>query len=168
MLWSLTHTSYAKFAKLWLFTCAFLLRLPSEALPAFAGRGDHQSSVFMEGDTIVLVLKRRKNKPGGSRLVRTCWCSESKATCPVHRFGGMLRECAGQRLFEGITSASALAALREMLEGISVPNAASYRTHDFGRGHALDLQLSGARLRCAESSECTLCLVLQVRLYCKF
>jgi hypothetical protein len=78
MLWSLAHTSYAKFAKLWLFTYAFLLRLPSEALPAVAGKGDHQSSVFMEGDTIVLVLKRRKNKPGGSRLVRTCWCSESK------------------------------------------------------------------------------------------
>ena len=56
----------------------FYLRLPSEALPAVAGKGDHQSSVFMEGDTIVLVLKRRKNKPGGSRLVRTCWCSESK------------------------------------------------------------------------------------------
>ena len=78
VLCSLMHTSYAKFAKLWLFTYAFLLRLPSEALPAVAGKGDHQSSVFMEGDTIVLVLKRRKNKPGGSRLVRTCWCSESK------------------------------------------------------------------------------------------
>ena len=78
MLWCLTHTSFAKFAKLWLFTYAFLLRLPSEALPAVAGKGDHQSSVFLEGDTIVLVLKRRKNKPGGSRLVRTCWCSESK------------------------------------------------------------------------------------------
>ena len=78
MLWSLAHPAFEKFAKLWLLAYAFLLRLPSEALPAFAGEGDHQSALFMEGSNLVLVLKRRKNKPGGSRLVRTCWCSESK------------------------------------------------------------------------------------------
>ena len=84
-----------------------------------------------------------------------------QATCPVHQLGGMLRESDGQRLFEGITAASALAALREMLEDLRVPNAGSYRTHDFRRGHALDLQLSGARL---VSCVCLLGLVMQVRL----
>ena len=75
MIWGWANPSYGKFAKLWLFTHAFLLRLPSEALPAFAGPRDHQSSVFLEGDAILLGLRRRKNKAGG-RLMRTCWCSE--------------------------------------------------------------------------------------------
>ena len=66
-----------------------------------------------------------------------------KVTCPVHQIGGMLKND-GQPLFAGITAASALVALREMLEGLGVSNAASFRTHDFRRGHALDLQLSGA------------------------
>ena len=66
-----------------------------------------------------------------------------KVTCPVHQLGGMLKS-AGQPLFAGITAATALVALREMLEGLGVSDAASFRTHDFRRGHALDLQLSGA------------------------
>jgi len=46
----------------------------------------------------------------------------------------------------GITPAAALAALREMLAGIGVVGASEYRCHDLRRGHALDLQLSGAPL----------------------
>ena len=64
-----------------------------------------------------------------------------------------MSEFNGRQLFEGITAANALAALREMLEALEVPNAASYRTHDFRRGHALDLQLSGA-------------LVFSLRVFC--
>ena len=55
----------------------------------------------------------------------------------------LLDERKGQHLFEGVTAANAFAALREMLEAMDVPNASSYRTHDFRRGHVLDLQLSG-------------------------
>jgi len=49
----------------------------------------------------------------------------------------------GKRLFPGITAASALTVLREMLEVLGVQEARSYRTHDLRRGHAKDLQVSG-------------------------
>ena len=49
IVWCATRPQFQKFAKLWLLAYAFLLRLPSEALPAFAGDGaEHQSSLFME------------------------------------------------------------------------------------------------------------------------
>ena len=49
----------------------------------------------------------------------------------------------GSRPFAGITPGAALRAIRRMLEGIGVKDAAAYRCHDLRRGHALDLQLSG-------------------------
>ena len=70
-----------------------------------------------------------------------------EATCPVHILGPLVDKCpAGTALFSGITAASALCTLRAMLVAAGVKDAASYGTHDFRRGHALDLQLSGARL----------------------
>ena len=44
----------------------------------------------------------------------------------------------------GISAANALQALTTVLERLRVANAKDYRTHDLRRGHALDLQLSGA------------------------
>ena len=55
----------------------------------------------------------------------------------------LLKHSPGDPLFEGITAADALARLRAILVVLNVPNAADYRTHDFRRGHAKDLQLSG-------------------------
>ena len=81
MLWSLSHRQYTRHAALFLFAYAFMLRLPSEALPVMCGRvsGDKGQATLWKGDnTLVLVLARRKNKPRGSRLVRGCWCSESR------------------------------------------------------------------------------------------
>ena len=63
---------------LYLLAYAFLLRLPSEALPAVAGKSGGQSSLYREGETLVLELRRRKNKPNGSKLVRGCWCKQSQ------------------------------------------------------------------------------------------
>ena len=48
--------------------------------------------------------------------------------------------------FKGISSASAIGVLRRCLVSLGVDNALEYRTHDLRRGHALDLQLSGAPL----------------------
>ena len=96
-----------------------------------------------------LLLSRRKNKPEGSRLVRGCWCKESKTTCPLHVLGPWLEDCAdGSPLFPSITAAGALRVLRTVLVDLSVPHAAEYRTHDFRRGHAKDLQVSGRWLLC--------------------
>ncbi len=57
--WCTLHVEYAKFGALFLLTYAFLLRLPSEALPVKAGRRGHGNRLFVEGDSIVLVLARR-------------------------------------------------------------------------------------------------------------
>jgi len=62
----------------------------------------------------------------------------------VHVLGPLVKAGVdGQRLFEDITPAAALKALREILVGIGLEQAEAYRCHDFRRGHALDLQLSG-------------------------
>ena len=70
----------------------------------------------------------------------------------MHVLGPILSKCpAGTALFAGISAASALTTLRTMLTAIGVKDAASYGTHDFRRGHALDLQLAGECLCCAPS-----------------
>ena len=95
----------------------------------------------------MLVLRTRENKRLGSRLRRGCWCGESRDTCLVHVLGPLV--CAtreGRPLFGGIACGEALEALRMFLHGLKVQNADAYRTHDLRRGHALDLQLSGAPL----------------------
>ena len=80
MHWCSEKVEYRNVAYLFLLTYVFLLRLPSEALPVVAGQRDEQACFFREGQTVVLELKRRKNKPAGSRLVRTCWCSVSEVS----------------------------------------------------------------------------------------
>ena len=75
--WALENPAYIRFAMLWVVTYAFLLRLPSEALPITAGASAGQSSLLRRDGKLFLKLRRRKNKPGGSTLERACWCKES-------------------------------------------------------------------------------------------
>ena len=49
-------------------------------------------------------------------------------------------------MLAGVTAGRALFVLRTMLAILGVPDAMKYRTHDFRRGHAKDLQMSGAPL----------------------
>ena len=144
---------YDAYAKLFLMTYAFLLRLPSEALPMVVAGGAEQAqaksvvSIDWDKGELVLELKRRKNKENGSRLVRTCWCKECPNTCPVHVLGKYVSDAApGAVLFAGISPANTLDTLRRMLAVLKVEQAELYRTHDLRRGHALDLQCSGAPL----------------------
>ena len=58
------HREYRVYALLFLTAYAFLLRLPSEALPITAG-GDGPCRLVREGKHLVLTLKRRKNKITG-------------------------------------------------------------------------------------------------------
>ena len=53
----------------------------------------------------------------------------------------------GTRPFQGITAASALGKLRNILAAIRVPEHNLYRTQDWRRGHTRDLQASGATLK---------------------
>ena len=131
-----------KEAMLFLASYVFMLRLPSEALPLRARTGSMH--LTWEGGQVLAVLQRRKNKPAGSRLVRQCWCKSSPMTCPLHVLWKWAEKApAGALLFAGVTEHSALVTLRMLLRSLAVPRACEYRTHDFRRGHAKDLQLSG-------------------------
>ena len=69
--------THSAMAMLFLVTYVFLLRLPSEALPIEVGRvpGKQQQAVLeMDDGKLILTLMRRKNRPAGSKLERTCWC----------------------------------------------------------------------------------------------
>ena len=73
-----------------LFAYVFLLRVPSEALPAVSGKvnvTEAQSVLEVRGEQILLKLQKRKNRPGGSLLTRTCWCSKTPKACPIHVLG---------------------------------------------------------------------------------
>ena len=153
------HAEFFLYSRLFLFTYAFLLRMPSEAVGASVGAGDQRLELV--GETLVLKLRRRKNKPAGSTLIRGCWCRECKASCPVHVLGPLVASCGiGERGFPGlycgashhlcicflgagINAAEALRTLRRMLELLGVEDHKNYRSHDLRRGHAKDLQLSG-------------------------
>jgi len=52
----------------------------------------------------------------------------------------------GQKPFKKVTAAESLRILKEILANVGLADAHLYRTHDMRRGHALDLQLSGASL----------------------
>ncbi len=135
--------TFERYSLLFLMAYAFLLRVPSEAIPATA-YGNGPCRLSREGPYLVLHLDRRKNKPSGSRLVRGCWCKECPRTCPIHVLGPLLDATApGELLFPEVTAASALHTLRSMLRVLGKDRWHEYRTHDFRRGHAKDLQLSG-------------------------
>ena len=126
----ITHSAMAM---LFLVTYVFLLRLPSEALPIEVGRvpGKQQQAVLeMDEGKLILTLMRRKNRPAGSKLERTCWCKESCRTCPVHVLGPAVRGIQpGTALFGGFAAAGANSALKDMLgkigasQGEGVPDA---------------------------------------------
>ena len=139
------------FAMAYLTSYVFLLRLPSECLPICTGSvgnsADGQAIIEVNSEKVSLQLRSRKNRPNGSLLVRKCWCNSCMETCPVHVLGAYY-EGLGNDVspFGHITAAAALEMLRCMLEKLEVENARFYRTHDFRRGHARDMQAMGGTL----------------------
>ena len=160
---------------LWLVAYTFLLRVPSEALPARVGDEgpdpSWQSGLFVRGEELCLRLRRRKNRRQGSFLTRGCWCKRSPTTCPVHVVGRWLAtRQRGDLLFPGITPAVALCILRRHLCALGVTDSGEYRTHDFRRGHAeATARLLAARCRGQQArlgqdlrlSGCTLAEILR-------
>ena len=70
-----------------------------------------------------------------------------RAPCTPWARGRRVSDLAfGLWLFGGISAAVALRALREMLAALGVQGASLFRLHDLRRGHAKDLQESGATL----------------------
>ena len=65
----------------------------------------------------------------------------------MHVFWGYFAKLPeGAQPFSGLRSGAVLANLRGRLKTLEVAGAASFRTHDFRRGHARDLQRQGADL----------------------
>ena len=58
--WCDQRLEYRRFGYLFLLAYTFLLRLPSEALPASKGKGVGASRVYLEDDCLVLKLQRRQ------------------------------------------------------------------------------------------------------------
>ena len=139
---------------LWLFAYTFMLRVPSEALPA--ARGDQrlaqgaaeQAVIWLDDDMLVLRLLRRKNKPHVSVLKRGCTCESQPRICLIHvLWEGFLRDLpVGRKPWAAHSSTSANDALRTALSSLAVPSANLYRCHDLRRGHARDLFDAGSPL----------------------
>ena len=151
------------FAMLWLISCTFLLRLPSEAgvwfrcswhgslslhlqalptckaHPEDSGASLEQSLIWREGDYLCFRMLRRKNRQRGSGVLkRVCSCKGGTAMCPIHtlwdKFFALLPQ--GARPWENISAGKARDRLRLVLSKLQVPDWAEYGTHDFRRGHA--------------------------------
>ena len=77
-----------------------------------------------------------------------CWCKKNRDTCPVHVLGGYVRSLPlGSKLFHGINKSNLGKRLKARLMEAGVEEYLEHRSHDFRRGHARDLQASGAPLR---------------------
>jgi hypothetical protein len=161
------------YGMLWLVTYAFLLRMPSEvraflplqfastapicrkALPMCKCTPDSlmaagaQTIVWREGDTVCIRMLRRKNRQHGSGVLkRVCTCKGDPLLCVVHmlwdKFLANLPD--GARPWAHISPGTARSRLHQILHVLRVPSAKSYGTHDFRRGHAEDMRLSGCSL----------------------
>ena len=143
-------------ALLYVLSYAFMLRVPSEALPmrmatvedAVCGpSGETQSAIYAEAGKLHLALHRRKNLQHGSRMVRDCWCQSCSITCPTHAFERSTRCFSqGQPLFPHLTAENVRSELRRRLGLLNVDFPWKYCSHDFRRGHCLDMVLSGRPL----------------------
>ena len=163
-----------RLAMLWLVSYQYLLRVPSEALklcrgePGYTSPAGASGMIYLDDDGVLCMkLKSRKNRPEGSLLRRSCSCRAHPQMCVVHElwWSYMEQHELGAQPWADITPSAArdelrrtLAALDVRLCGLQVHAHTSplfcmqvkdpllYGTHDLRRGHALDLQQSGAPL----------------------
>jgi hypothetical protein len=144
-------------AMMYIIGYAFLLRIPSEALPlrtADVGvnpdeplREGIHSAIMMKGDELVIRLRKRKNRPHGSVISRACWCKRCEHTCPVCVVGRWLQTVGpGVEIFKHITAHKATEDLRRRLKILKVQSANLYSLHGFRRGHAQDMLVRGKSL----------------------
>ena len=82
---------------------------------------------------VCIRLKRRKNRPNGSGIMkRCCTCRGCRETCVVHELWAKVFEHLpdGAHPWVDITPEFARSKLRAMLERLLVPDASAYGTHD--------------------------------------
>ena len=134
----------------------FLLRVQSECLPI--ERGTHadatslpplrHSGLYVDGrGALVLRLRRRKHRPEGSLLSRTCSCRTTGSNrCPPHRLSGFLaRFPVGAKLWSW-DSQELTRLLKRLLTLLMVPGADKFTFKAFRAGKATELAKAGATL----------------------
>ena len=135
------------------FGYAFLLRLPSEGLPAvFDGaifNAQHHASVCLSEEALGLRLQRRKNSERPVTIWRKCWCHtvDGTRTCPVHVLGEYFASAGvGTRAFANFSPADTVAAVRFAVRAVGAERPEEFDAKALRRGHALDLVERGASL----------------------
>ena len=122
----------------------FMFRVPSELLPL-----SYERCLEVDGGrTLQVELKRRKNRPQGSVLRRSCRCPEDKLMCPVHAVRELLRVQRRQRkgpMFF-VTPAAFTKGLRRHAEAAGLVRAQQRCSHEFRRGTARELVKQGGTL----------------------
>ena len=141
-----------------LVSSTFLLRVQSEAMGLEVGmKRDaqvlppcRQSAVWIEScegglDSLHIRLARRKHRPQGSLLVRTCACAgASPHCCAVHAVAPLLRnKGAGAPRFD-LTSSSFLKAVLRMLTLLGHKEANKCTLKAFRAGRATSLAAAGS------------------------
>ena len=164
----IAHESlHSEAGRLFYLAYVFILRLPSEALPAVRAsphdtlmnrsRLPHQSALGLRSlpngeQRLVLKLRTRKHVRGGAVLMRPCFCDTntlaSHGICPIHDFWRIAKDSAewGSPLFPVLARKNINRVLRGTLTSMKVPDALSYSTHAFRRGASMELKRCGDTL----------------------
>ena len=132
----------------------FLLRVRSEAIGLERGHAgeilsippSRHSCVYVDSAGVLIVgLRRRKHRPRGSVLKRSCCCKARGAMlCGPHRVGPYLETVAqGAKLWQ-FTTAEFLRHLRRALGLLGIVHSGQYTLKAFRAGHAAEIASSGA------------------------
>ncbi|CAK0831274.1 unnamed protein product, partial [Prorocentrum cordatum] len=104
-------------------------------------------AVVIQGKTLIIRLRRRKHRPSGSVLRRSCRCDcvgrQSCVACVHRAWRGKFAPADGSRTYAG-TSSQFRHKLRHLLNALGYPHAHSYTLKAFRAGKATELAQSGA------------------------
>ena len=161
------ETLQSESGRLFYLAYVFILRLPSEALPAVRAppnalllnrsRLPFQSALGLRElpngeQRLVLKLKTRKHVRGGAVLMRPCFCDSdtlaSRGICPIHDFWRVIltETASGQQLFPSLIKRNINRILKGTLKTMNVEDAHSYSTHAFRRGASMELKRTDSTL----------------------
>ena len=144
-------------ASLYVLAYAFLLRVPSELLPALVGTsgfkggqvGPNTKTVVevVEDKEVRITIRERKNCRTVTTMNRTCTCRSCVATCPVHAAKRLI-ELLGEGClpYAGWYPQRVSKDLRRRLRDCGIENVEAFTLHSFRRGRAMDLAEQGGTL----------------------
>ena len=162
----LAETLSTDFGKFMYLSFIFVLRGPSEALPAKRAPLDMRlDTKAIQADKalvglrkltdgslrLILKLNKRKNFRGSVPLMRPCFCGSShfvsNGLCPVHDFWPLISGITPREfVMPTLQSSNLNRILKALLTKLDVEDAVRYSTHCFRRGAAMELLNLGTTL----------------------